>query len=71
VVQAGHGGELTRFEVRGIVVGNERIGIGRVTDDDHAHITDPLYFNGPDMKSTDLRRLPDDDGWAPTACSVR
>jgi hypothetical protein len=34
-------------------------------------ITDPLYFNGPDMKSTDLRRLPDDDGWAPTACSVR
>jgi hypothetical protein len=34
-------------------------------------VTDPVYFSGPDLKSTDLRRLPGDDGWAPTACSVR
>ena len=35
-------------------------------------VTDPLYFTGPAMSSTDLRKLPDDDvGWEPTACRVR
>ena len=34
-------------------------------------VTDPVYFSGPDLKSTDLRRLPDDQGWEPTACSLR
>lgn len=34
-------------------------------------VTDPVYFSGPDLKSTDLRKLPDDGGWEPTACSVR
>ena len=33
-------------------------------------VTDPLYFSGPAMNSTDLRRLPDDRGWEPTACRV-
>jgi len=34
-------------------------------------VTDPVYFSGPDLKSTDLRRLPNDRGWAPEACRVR
>jgi hypothetical protein len=34
-------------------------------------VTDPLYFTGPAMTSTDLRKLPDDAGWNPTPCSVR
>jgi len=34
-------------------------------------VTDPLYFTGPAMSSTDLRKLPDDRGWEPTTCRVR
>jgi hypothetical protein len=34
-------------------------------------VTDPLYFAGPAMTSTDLRKLPDDRGWSPTPCSAR
>jgi hypothetical protein len=34
-------------------------------------VTDPLYFTGPAMSSTDLRKLPDDRGWNPTPCSAR
>lgn len=34
-------------------------------------VTDPLYFTGPAMSSTDLRKLPNDRGWEPTACRVR
>jgi len=34
-------------------------------------VTDPLYFTGPAMTSTDLRKLPDDRGWNPTPCSAR
>lgn len=34
-------------------------------------VTDPLYFTGPAMSSTDLRKLPDDRGWQPTECQVQ
>ena len=34
-------------------------------------VIDPQYFSGPAMSSTDLRKLPDDQGWATTACQVR
>lgn len=34
-------------------------------------VTDPVYFSGPALKSTDLRKLPDDEGWEPTPCTVR
>jgi hypothetical protein len=33
-------------------------------------VMDPLYFSGPDLKSTDLRKLPDDRGWEPSSCGV-
>ena len=33
--------------------------------------TDPVYFTGPAMTSTDLRKLPDARGWNPTPCSAR
>ncbi|HEX7081575.1 MAG TPA: hypothetical protein VF329_11225 [Gammaproteobacteria bacterium] len=34
-------------------------------------VTDPRYFRGPAMTSTDLRKLPDDRGWNPTPCTGR
>ena len=34
-------------------------------------VTDPIYFTGPAMSSTDLRKLPDDRGWEPTVCRVQ
>ena len=33
-------------------------------------VEDPRYFSGPDIKTTDLRKLPDAEGWAPAPCSV-
>jgi hypothetical protein len=31
-------------------------------------VTDPKYFTGAAISSTDLKKLSDDRGWAPTAC---
>lgn len=33
-------------------------------------VDDPVYFSRPLITTTDLKRLPDDEGWNPTACSV-
>jgi hypothetical protein len=35
-----------------------------------ASVEDPVYFNGPMIFSTDYKRLPDDEGWTPTPCSI-
>ena len=34
-------------------------------------VTDPVYFSGAAMTSTDLRMLPKGRGWDPTPCSTR
>ena len=34
-------------------------------------VEDPVYFNGPAITTTDLKKLPDDQGWNPTPCAVR
>ena len=34
-------------------------------------VIDPVYFTGPAMSSTDLRKLPDDRGWETTPCQVQ
>ena len=34
-------------------------------------LDDPVYYNGPFVTSTNLKKLPDDSGWNPTPCSAR
>lgn len=33
-------------------------------------VEDPVYFNGVAITTTDLKKLPDDQGWDPTPCSA-
>ena len=35
------------------------------------HVVDPVYFSRPSITTTDFKKLPGDDGWTPTPCSVR
>ena len=35
------------------------------------HVVDPVYFSRPSITTTDFKKLPGDDGWNPTPCSVR
>jgi len=32
-------------------------------------LEDPVYYNGPFVTSSNLKRVPDDSGWNPTPCS--
>jgi hypothetical protein len=34
-------------------------------------LEDPIYYNGPFVTSTNLKRMPDGEGWNPTPCSAR
>lgn len=33
-------------------------------------LEDPVYYNGPFVTSTNLKRIPDDSGWNPTPCTA-
>ena len=35
------------------------------------HVVDPIYFSRPAITTTDLKKLPNDQGWNPTLCSAR
>jgi hypothetical protein len=35
-----------------------------------SRVEDPMYFSGPMIFTTDFKRLPNDEGWNPTPCSV-
>jgi hypothetical protein len=34
-------------------------------------LEDPMYYSGPFVTSTNLKKLPDEEGWNPTPCSAR
>ena len=53
VVQAGHGGELARIDVRRVTLGDQGVGVGRVADHQHldtafGHFIDGLALHRED-----------------------
>lgn len=52
------------FDLHSAPNGDEWLVITTVLDD-------PMYYNGPFVTSTNLKKMPDGEGWNPTPCSAR